>query len=88
MSVLSTVLAGMGGNGNNHHDMDASDWLWMSLMWLLALAVIALVVWLVVWAVQRQGAGGTRSARDILNERYARGEIEHDEYEERLSKLR
>ena len=49
---------------------------------------IALVVWLVVWAVQRRGAGETRSARDILNERYASGEIEHDEYEERLSKLR
>lgn len=88
MSLLATVLAGMGGNGNDHHDMDASDWLWMLLIWLLVLAVIALVVFLVVRAVQHPGAGGTRSVRDILNERYARGEIDHDEYEERLSKLR
>lgn len=86
MTVLSTVLAGMGGNGNNDH-MDASDWAWMSLIWLVALAVIALVVWLVIRATHHP-AGGTRSARDILSERYAKGEIDHDEYEERLSRLR
>ncbi|KAB2941752.1 MAG: SHOCT domain-containing protein [Hyphomicrobium sp.] len=56
--------------------------LWM-IVWLLVVVagVAALVRWL-------GGAGGdgrapTRSARDILDERYARGEIDREEYVKR-----
>jgi putative membrane protein len=86
MSVLSTV-------GAQHWDHDDHMvgggwwWLWGSLMMILVLAAIALVAWLIIRSVQ-SGGGGTRSAREILSERYARGEIDSDEYEERLSKLR
>ena len=62
-------------------------WLWGTLMMIMVLAAIALVVLLIVRSVQA-GGGGARSARDILNDRYARGEIDTDEYEERISKLR
>ena len=51
--------------------------------------LVALVVLLVRWL----GGGNfginpaPRTARDILDERYARGEIEHDEYEQRRKAL-
>ena len=54
------------------------------LFWIL-LSVGAVL--LVIWAVQRFTAGGTgkggESALDILNKRYARGEIGREEYEEK-----
>ncbi len=86
MSVLSTVVA----QHWDHDDMMGGSgwwWLWGTLMMIGVLAAIAVVVWLIVRSVQ-SGPSGARSARDILNERYARGEIDTDEYEQRLSKLR
>jgi putative membrane protein len=48
---------------------------------LLALVgVVAIIVWLVQWA---SGYKRSRTALDILNERFARGEIDRDEYEEK-----
>ncbi|MFG2006220.1 SHOCT domain-containing protein [Spirillospora sp. NPDC048911] len=65
----------------------------MMLMWI---AVITAVVWLVFQATANsgprtkstpvEGSGGER-ARGILAERLARGEIDAEEYEERLAKL-
>lgn len=62
----------------------------MGLFWMLLL--VALVVG-TVWAVTRSGGGPSRPdptsrAREILNERYARGEISTEEYRERLDALR
>jgi putative membrane protein len=84
MIVLSTLLA----QHFDHDHMGGGWWLlWGTLMMIVVLAAIALVVWLIVRNVQ-SGTGSARSARDILNDRYARGEIDTDEYEERMSKLR
>jgi putative membrane protein len=48
---------------------------------LLALiGVIAIVVWIVQWATDTRR---NRTALDILNERFARGEIDRAEYEEK-----
>jgi len=60
--------------------------LWM-ILWLVLLVagIVALVRWLV-----RPGASVSRqarSARDILDERYARGEIDRDEYMKRKQDL-
>ena len=49
--------------------------------------VIGVIVWLVLRA-GHGGVGGSRPARRILDERYARGEIDTDDYEARLEKLR
>jgi len=57
-------------------------------MMIVLVAVIALVVWLVVRSSHHSGSGPSRSARDILSDRYARGDIDSKEYDERLSNLR
>jgi putative membrane protein len=56
-------------------------------------AIIVGFVWLVVWAVRRftNGTAGTSSGsvspREILQARYARGEITRDQYREMLADL-
>src|SRR5512132_730451 len=86
MSLLATVLAQrfdhddhMGGGG---------WWLWGMLMMIVVLAAIGVVIWLIVRSVHMGGGGTTRSPRDVLNDRYARGEIDTEDYEERISRLR
>lgn len=69
------------------HMMGGAGWWWLVVL-LFWLAVIALIVWAV-----RTGRDGTSApdpnhdARRILAERYARGEIDADEYRERLEVL-
>lgn len=61
-------------------------------MWLIGPLMMVAIVWLVVWLV-RDTAGSTAQAksppasRGILEERFARGEINQDEYVERLATL-
>lgn len=57
--------------------------LWMILWWaMIAIGVVALARWL--GHVRHHGwPGGNRSAIDILKERYAKGEIEKKEFEEK-----
>jgi putative membrane protein len=75
-----------------HDHMDdgggAGWWVWGSLMMILMLGVVALVVWLIVRSTHVTEGGRSSAAREILNERFARGEIDADEYHDRLSKLR
>jgi putative membrane protein len=77
----------------------------MWLVWVLAMVVIGLVVFVVVWAVNggarrdgsRDGSSGRMAqpqqpparstSRQILDERYARGELTADEYREHLTVL-
>ncbi|MFP3940948.1 MAG: SHOCT domain-containing protein [Thermoanaerobaculia bacterium] len=61
--------------------------------WLLVLVVIAVVVWLVVRAASTGNRnlprpGESPSPEQILKERYARGEIDREEYQRRLADLR
>jgi putative membrane protein len=51
-------------------------------------AAIAAVIWLVVRGTRPHERSNTDRARQILAERYARGEISGDEYWERLDQLR
>lgn len=57
--------------------------LWMALFWVG-------VILLAVWAVRRQGGDTTPrrpTALEILEERYARGEIDEDEFTSRRRQL-
>lgn len=87
MSVLAMVLAQRFDHDDNMMNGNGWWWLWGTLMMIVVLAAIGLVVWLIARSVHT-GGGGAQSPRDILHDRYARGEIDTEEYEERISKLR
>lgn len=62
-------------------------WFGMGLWWIL---VVVLVVIVGMWAFKRAGdspSAPRESARDILDKRYARGEIGRDEYEQKRRDL-
>jgi putative membrane protein len=68
-------------------------WLWGSVMMLVLFAATVLIVWLLARSAPGHSPGGgqdfgpTERARSILAERLARGEIEPDEYNDRLRHL-
>ncbi|MDA8364816.1 MAG: SHOCT domain-containing protein [Gammaproteobacteria bacterium] len=62
-------------------------WLFMVLFWLaIILAVVALLKWLIGTSSRSEGPR-TKDALDILRERYARGEIGRDEFQEKKRDL-
>lgn len=55
----------------------------------LTVAAVALVVWAVVrYTPSRTGGQENGAARRILDERYARGELDTEDYTQRLTALR
>ena len=97
LSVLPTVLGSVSGWQHGGWDMMGFGMMggfgWMWLMPLLGLAVIAMIVWAVVTSAGRSNEPGgsdssrTDSALDVLKKRYARGEIDREEYEEKKKDL-
>lgn len=57
-------------------------WWWMGVGMLVFWGLVALVVVMLVRQGDR-GGGERRGAREILDQRYARGEIDDDEYRRR-----
>jgi putative membrane protein len=78
-TAISPFLAGSGEWG----DHGAWGLLWLA-FWLVAIGTTA---WFVTRLVRRREPSGLDRARDILAERYARGELTSDEYRERLERL-
>lgn len=58
----------------------------MLILFVMAVGAVALVVWAIVHFTQ-PASGRDASARRILDERYARGEIDDDEYTRRKRQL-
>lgn len=100
MLAVSTVVAQVMRYGN-YMDRGDHGWPWGLgiAMIVLAVLVLGVIVWAVVYLGRRgtatptpppagqAPAPGVPSAREILDQRYARGEIDSAEYEERRSKL-
>ena len=63
---------------------------WMGWWWIFWIALIVVVLWLVFYAASRprNGREARRTPEEILRERYARGEIDSEEYQRRLEILR
>ena len=70
------------------HDMDGSDWAWMTVMMITFWAVIIAAVIMLV----RRGGNREPTVRDTpettLQHRLARGEIAVEEYNQRLDALK
>ncbi len=68
------------------HDMDGASWAWMAsmmvLFWGLAIAGVVLLV-----KSTRHDRDRRPTAFDVLDERFARGELSIDEYEQRRAVL-
>ncbi len=69
------------------HDMDGESWVWMAsmmvLFWGLAVAGVVLLV-----RIARHDGERRSTAADVLDERFARGEISVEESEQRRAVLR
>jgi putative membrane protein len=61
---------------------------WFPFNGLLWILMIAAIIWLLLRRVGSRPWQSQRSALDTLDERFARGEIDKDEYRERLEELR
>ena len=62
---------------------------WMAASWIVGLAVLIAIVWLLTKAAHDPGSVVTEAAPElILKRRYARGEIDSEEYQRRLTDLR
>lgn len=92
MPELSGLLATVNDDRWDHMDGWGGGW-----MWLWGIAMMALFVVLIVWLVRAASGASAGSpppkdptdrAREILAERYARGELTTDEYRERVEQLR
>ena len=91
MVALIGVLADA-GDGWDHMGGWGGGW-----MWLWGLAMMALLVVLIVWLVRATTGdpvgshppewSSTDRAREILAERYARGDLSTEEYRERSTEL-
>jgi putative membrane protein len=82
--------------------MGTFSWLWMLIPLLFWGGLLVLIAWAVVrifpggyaGGVRREGSAeagaeaGAKSAEDILRERFARGEVSAEEYQERIRVLR
>ncbi len=71
-------------------------WIGMIINLTITAAVIVGIVWLIIWMVRRMGLYGltnvdssvaVQSPREILQARYARGEITRDQYFQMLDDL-
>jgi putative membrane protein len=97
MSTIATaVTAFPTRSGYMYHDEGSGwPWLWGLLTMVILLALVAVAVWFLVRHTSAaptapDAVAGTPEStpEQVLAHRYARGEIESDEYRERLATLR
>jgi len=86
--IESAAIGGVVADWNDGHMGGGGGvWIFMALMMLFGVVVIGLVIWLIARGGEHRTRSGLENARSILAERLARGEINPDEYRERLQQL-
>ncbi len=71
-------------NGYGGHGWGMGWW------WIIGLIILVVVIWMVIKTMNKSNnlsSGPGKSALDILKDRYARGEIDKQEFEERKKDL-
>ena len=61
---------------------------WMPFAWVLGLAVLMLLVWMIARAAGGFPGRAEDTPEQILKRRYARSEIDREEYDRRLTDIR
>jgi len=92
MLNIAGLLADADGDGWDHMGGWGGGWMWL---WGVAMMVlfVVLIVWLIRASIGQPAAPAARgrdpmdNARQILAERYARGELSSEEYRERVGEL-
>lgn len=87
-----SVATGLGQHWHDGDHMDGGWWWVMGIGWLVVLALLVVVVVVMVRHLGGSGPGSggdaRRQAEDVLAERFARGEIDADEFRQRRDALR
>ncbi len=85
---LAPIVADAGGFDH----MSGFGWGMMGFGWMVGLIVVGVLIWAIVQATPRRSQAAApsaaRSAESILADRFARGDIDEDEYRRRLDTLR
>ncbi len=65
------------------------DWGWHNMMWIIWIAIIALMVWLILRITNTNEPTSPRKETpfEILKRKYANGEITAEEFDKRKKKL-
>lgn len=88
MTAYSLItLADYPGYGPGHWGGGGFMWIWGPIMGLLWIALIAGAAWFLIRNFRPRERSGIERAREILAERYARGEVSSEEYRERLDQM-
>lgn len=66
---------------------EGSSWWWAAMMCVTTTVLIAVVVWAAIRSSRSGGTAGMETPQSELDRRYARGEIDTSEYEERSARL-
>jgi putative membrane protein len=70
--------------------MWGDHWMYGGFMWIVWVAVIIGLIWLVTWIAKQAKSSGTAQNEhplEILRRRYAKGEIDKEEFEQKRKDL-